>query len=55
MNEWEKYSEFVDDSGTRFFKLSDDTYRFITVDGDEDICTKDQMLSWNIHVFTYIK
>jgi hypothetical protein len=53
--EWEKYSEFVDDTGTKFFRLSEDTYRFVTKEGYEDICNKSQMLEWNIKVFTYIK
>jgi hypothetical protein len=55
ITEWEKYSEFVDDTKTKFIKLNEKSYRFITEDGFEDICDKEQMLGWGIKVFTYIK
>ena len=53
--EWEKYDRFTDDSGTYFVRLDDDTYEFTTIDGDTDTCTKQQLIDWNVQIFTYEK
>ena len=54
-HEWEKYQIFTDEIGTFFEKLSDDTYQFTTKEGHVDICSKQQMIDWNIQLFTYEK
>ena len=53
--EWEKYDRFTDDSGTYFVRLDDVTYEFTTIDGDTDTCTKQQLIDWNVQIFTYEK
>ena len=53
--EWEKYNKFTDELGTYFIRLDYDTYEFITKDGDKDICTREQLIVWNVKIFTYEK
>ena len=53
--EWEKYQDFTDEVGTRFIKLNDNEYQFITSEEDEDIATKQQLIDWKIQVITYKK
>ncbi len=48
--EWDKLGSFVDDKGTSFTKLSDDSeydYKLIDKDG-EDECTYLQMKMWDV-------
>ena len=55
MYEWEKYDKFTDEEGTHFVQLDDDTYEFTTKDGDIDTCTRQQLIDWDVKVFTYEK
>jgi hypothetical protein len=52
---WENHKKFVDEIGTTFTKLSEEEYEFITKEGDEDICSKKQIKSWNIKLSTVLK
>jgi hypothetical protein len=54
---WEKHKQFVDEIGTKFTKMrgGNDDYKFVTPEGDEDICTKQQMKYWNIKLSTVLR
>ena len=55
--DWKKCIKFIDEIGTVFERVGGNPnydYRFVTVDGDTDFCTEDQMVDWGVQLDTTI-
>jgi len=54
---WEKYEEFIDEIGTKFRRLvaGQYDYEFVTRQGDQDYCFRQQLVDWNVKVFKPLK